>query len=156
MSGNSLRQYPMIYVTPDTQFVDFVRKNEYMCKIIITDTQSNYDNIVLTGNINISSNIPNCRPNFFDKTGYYTITIEKDWLGYPPKLGNVNLIGMKKKTDQKSNDEPKEKTNLEINNYSENISKNKGNNITMNRNQIILICSAIIVLFLIVIVLKKI
>jgi hypothetical protein len=83
MFKNSVTQNPMIYIKPDEAFLEFARLNNYTVMVQIKGTGTIYDDKLIAGIVNESSNVPNCRPNFFDKTGYYVITLYSDWYGYP-------------------------------------------------------------------------
>jgi hypothetical protein len=82
---------PIIYIKPDLAFVEFVRKNENVIIIKIKNTNTIYDNKKIVGKVNLSSNVINCRPNFFAYTGYYVITLDSSWNGYP-KSNNLGSI----------------------------------------------------------------
>ena len=51
-----------------------------------------YDGHDIMGTVNNSCVVPNCRPNFCDKTGYYTVTLETPWRGYPIDNGYVQFF----------------------------------------------------------------
>ena len=86
----------MLYVEPDLNFLNFIKDNNYTIVLSISDTNNTYDLKEVVGVVNKSSNVPNCRPNFFDKTNLYVITLYTQWNGYPPldSLGKINIIGM--------------------------------------------------------------
>ena len=87
------KRTPIVYIKPDLAFIELI--NKYKGKIIckIQDTQTNYDNNEIGGLAYQSAFIPNCRPNFYEKNGYYVIILESCWLGYPSpdKLGYVYI-----------------------------------------------------------------
>ena len=82
---------PIIYVKPDLGFVEFTRKNNNVVVLEIKNTNTIYDNKKIVGKVNLSSSVPNCRPNFFAYTGYYVITLDSSWNGYPTpdNLGSI-------------------------------------------------------------------
>ena len=86
--GNNNRQVPLITIKPDEKFLTFVRANnfEVSCEITVNGVTRKVDGIV-----NSSAVVPNCRPNYFTKTGYYVITLNKLWQGYPKSLGTVTF-----------------------------------------------------------------
>lgn len=88
---------PMIYIKPDLTFVNFARANNWAVICEIEGTGTVYDGKKIPGVVDKSAYVPNCRPNFYDKTGYYVITLWADWFGYPEgdKLGNVVFSGLK-------------------------------------------------------------
>ena len=63
-----------------------------LCEISGTDTC--YDGQMIVGIVNKSSNMPNCRPNFYNKSGLYVITLQTTWVDYPKfeKLGTVKDV----------------------------------------------------------------
>ena len=95
--GNSNTKVPMIYIKPDLELLEFIKANSYVVASTINDTGTIYDGKTIPGIVNVSCNVPNCRPNFCAKTGLYVITLWANWYGYPEpdKLGNVNFSGMK-------------------------------------------------------------
>lgn len=93
--GDNIRKRPMIYIVPDLYFLEFIKLNEYSIFCEISQTKSHYDKVIVPAVVNKSSNIPNCRPNFFAETGTYVITLNMDWNGYPTKLGKVKFFGYK-------------------------------------------------------------
>ena len=36
--------------------------------------------------------MPNNRPNFYETTGYYVMTITAKWMGYPPSNGSFEIV----------------------------------------------------------------
>jgi hypothetical protein len=71
-----------------------------MCEI--SGTGMGYDTTVkIPGVVNRSSDVPNCRPNYYKKTGQYVVTLDCPWVGYPPKNnGIVKFFGLKEKMDE--------------------------------------------------------
>jgi len=96
ISGNNLTQVPMIYIEPDTTFLEFVKRNEYsvICKITGSGNTI-YDGRLIQGFVNKSAEVPNCRPNFYAATGLYTITLVTGFQEYPPASGMVQFFGIK-------------------------------------------------------------
>ena len=86
---------PVIYIIPDLDFIEFVRKNDYKLFAQIKDTGMVYDNKIIPGIVDQSAFVQNCRPNFYNNTGLYVITLESSWNGYPEfyKLGKVIFHG---------------------------------------------------------------
>ena len=103
ISGNSNQTTPIIYITPDIKFLEFIKNNNYSVLCKISGTDMIYDGKLIPGIVDKSSSIPNCRPNFFDKTGYYVITLIGTWNGYPDpdKLGVVTFEGFNVGSDNK-------------------------------------------------------
>lgn len=80
---------PMIYVRlDDTKLKD---SNVVGCEISGTNTP--YDGQKVLGVLRPSINDPSYRPNFYDATKLYVITLNAQWNGYPcpDKLGRVKI-----------------------------------------------------------------
>ena len=87
---------PIIYIKPDLAFIEFIRKNDYRVVVVINGTGMVYDGQKIVGDVNLSSMVPNCRPNFFAETGLYVITLHSSWNGYPTEtnLGNAKFFSL--------------------------------------------------------------
>ena len=95
MFGNNMTKVPMIYIIPDLYFLEFAKVNEYSLFCEISGTGTGYDRIIIPATVNKSSNVPNCRPNFYADTGAYVLTLNMNWEGYPNKMGKVKFLGYK-------------------------------------------------------------
>lgn len=97
MSGSSNVQAPMIYLEPDTTFLQFVRENNFAVVCTISGTGTVYDGKQIPGVVSQSADVPSCRPNFYAKTGLYVVRLWANWYGYPhpDKLGMVAFSGLK-------------------------------------------------------------
>ena len=86
-------RYPIIYITPDKDLKNFLDQNDYFIKIKIRGTGNIYDNRLMKAKVNLSSNYPNYRPNYFEQTGQFVLTLDSCWAGYPEpaKLGYVSF-----------------------------------------------------------------
>jgi hypothetical protein len=120
MFGNSNSKIPMIYVKPDITFLDFIRKNDYAVVCEIEGTGTIYDGKQIPGIVDKSSYVPNCRPNFFEQTGYYVVTLWSNWYGYPnvDMNGEVKFLGLKEpdnSTPLPAPEKPQEKIYPKIN-----------------------------------------
>ena len=82
---------PAIYVVPDIEFLNMAQENNYKVRVSVSKTNSKYDGII-EGTIYTSSNVPNCRPNYFAATGEYVIILDGSWLGYPENEGHCVLL----------------------------------------------------------------
>ena len=117
MSGNSVVRYPMIYIKPTMEFLEFARANNFVVLCKISGTGTVYDGKDIPGVVDKSCYVPSCRPNFCEKTGWYVISLHANWYGYPEpeKLGSVEFYGLKPgpKLSQKDNGSlaPKKKNN---------------------------------------------
>lgn len=105
LSSDNINKAPAIYVKPDLAFMEFVRANNFSIMCQIDGTDGPYDGKLCVGIVNKSSQVPNCRPNFFAQTGDFIITLNLEWLGYPSpnKLGNVTIYGHTMPSQPESN-----------------------------------------------------
>jgi len=119
--GNQTKR-PLIYITPDKPFLEFSRKNNNILLCVISGTDKNY-NARFAGIVNTEGNVPNCRLNFFEKTGYCTITLLSNWVGYPNtgNFGKVTFYGTKGTEDSHK---PKNEINK---NSTDSVSKSEDN-----------------------------
>lgn len=85
--------YPMIYIKSDADFVKYAEENNYMITLTVSGTNK-YDQKSVIGIIQNSAYFPDYRPNFYNDTGFYTITLLTNWLGYPETNGKVLLRGL--------------------------------------------------------------
>ncbi len=85
--------YPMIYIKPDKDFIEYSKNNNYTVMVSISGTNTRYDEAPFVAIIDSSGYFPNDRPNFYDKTGFFVITLFSRWLGYPPNNGSVLIQG---------------------------------------------------------------
>jgi len=86
--------YPMIYIKPDKDFIEYAKANDYRVAVVTSETGSIYDIEPVMGLVDSSALFPTIRPNFYDETGYYVITLLARWLGYPDTNGKVIIQGM--------------------------------------------------------------
>ena len=91
MTAANDKPTPMIYIKPDTKLLDFLRENNFRILVKIDNTGTIYDGKYIWGVVDKSSNMPSCRPNFDTETGFYVVTLEAFWYGYPKvgKEGNM-------------------------------------------------------------------
>jgi hypothetical protein len=88
----------MIYIKPDKTFLEFAKENNYTVFVRIEDTGTIYDGKAMVGIVNKSAYVPNLRPNFYNETGLYVVTLAAQWREYPTKnLGNAIFMGLKGK-----------------------------------------------------------
>ena len=107
LSGNNVTKVPAIYLVPDIPFMEFIRNNDYKIICQISGTNSQYDGLFYEGSVSLSADMPNCRPNFFVKTGLYIVTLNGQWFGYPceSSLGFVTIYGRNMSAVSTSNDD---------------------------------------------------
>lgn len=106
---NDIDPTPIIYVKPEKELLDFVEKNKDLLLVKLHSPGSIYDNKKVVGRWYKSSEIPNCRINFFEETGLYVIALYAPWHGYPDCLGECSVYGVKggvKATDVNLPSEP--------------------------------------------------
>jgi hypothetical protein len=116
---------PLIYVKPDKKFLEIIKKNFNIVSCKISGTNMAYDahnhpsDPMIAGIVSKSSNTPNYRPNFFDATGYYVITLVSNWYGYPENnfLGTVEIYDHN--PEIKPQDESEESNDLNENSSSQ-------------------------------------
>ena len=68
-------------------------KNTLLFEFVVPDTI--YDKKRVTGILSKSSDIPNCRYGFFEKTKLYIIILQAPWHGYPRCLWEIKVFGLK-------------------------------------------------------------
>lgn len=109
--GNNVNPFPMIYIKPDKTFVEFSVENNNTLIVKIDGTDTIYDGHAMVGVVKPSGDgnqqtscskekTVDCRPNFFEKTGLFTITLFARWYEYPScpeKMGTATFTGLKGK-----------------------------------------------------------
>lgn len=86
---------PMIYIKPDSSFIDYAKKNNWQVLVKITDSDSPYEGNEFYATIDSSGYFPNFRPYFYNDKGYFTVTLLSQWRGYPKeKNGNAIIRGL--------------------------------------------------------------
>jgi hypothetical protein len=97
LGPDGINQVPMIFIEPDLAFLDAARKNNQRLSCLFHGTNTpiyfTYDGAPIMGSVNSSCIVPNCRPNFCNKTQYYAITLDIPWRGYPVNNGVVQFFG---------------------------------------------------------------
>ena len=74
---------PMIYFKPTLDQINLFKLNDGQIYINITNTGGIYDGLH-QGIVDLSQNIPNCRPDFFDQTRLYVIILpQTNFTQYP-------------------------------------------------------------------------
>ena len=157
MFGSSITKSPMIYIKPDLPFLNFIKQNNYVVLAQIKDSNTIYDGKNIPGVVYRSCQIPNCRPNYFDETGFYTITLSANWHGYPNQdtLGYVSFQGLNDNNNQKEQKEHKKEQptpKLPIEHFAQlNNNTKKG----MNLLHIFIICGVLLVFLMIILIFRK-
>lgn len=80
---------PILYIKPDKSLMKYISSNNYKIKFKIINTNSVYDNQMYSGIVSTSEQVPCYRPNYFEQTGQYVITLDAYWKGFPPRLGYI-------------------------------------------------------------------
>lgn len=94
MNASSINPRPIVYFKPDLDVLNFFQANNNFVRVVITGTNTSYDNTAFNGVVDSSADIPACRPNFFDKTGWYVVTLDSDWNGdNVDNNGKIMFIG---------------------------------------------------------------
>lgn len=88
----SLNPKPFLYFTPTLELLEFFERNLWRVRVVITGSQSTYDNKILWGVVQKSSFEAGCRPNYYAATELYTIALRTLWNGYPKKLGKFSIV----------------------------------------------------------------
>ena len=91
MSGN--KKLPNIYIKPDSELLEFAKKNNYTLACQIRNTGTLYDGNIISGVLNKSSLN---RPNFFKYSELYVVTLYANWHGYPEydSTGVIKFFGL--------------------------------------------------------------
>ena len=107
--GDNVNLFPMIYIKPNQEFIDFAKQNGNSVFVKIDGTNTIYDGKAMVGIVSPSAELPctpnksgcaiqkdtSIRPHFFEKTGLYTITLYARWYEYPIQLGTATITGLK-------------------------------------------------------------
>lgn len=136
---------PAIYIKPNPEFIIAAGKQYNEILTTVRGSESQYDNVEVLSVLDTSGVIPNHRPNFFAQTGYYVIVLGGWWLGYPKKMGRVDIS---LSNGGKKEDAVREK-------IQEKIKKPENKVVTENFNRINIIYIAVILLVILLICIKK-
>lgn len=93
LAKNGLNKQPIIYINPDTAFLEFAKNNDYVLLVEINGTNMIYDGKKIVGHVNKSSFMP----NFSEETHLYVVVLESTWYGSPEigNLGTATFYGFK-------------------------------------------------------------
>jgi hypothetical protein len=155
--GNRTDPTPIIYVKADKDLHDFVDSNKNILSVEINSTNSIYDKKKVVGLWYKSSEIPNCRTEFFKETELYVFVLQAPWHGYPNKMGEVSVFGVSggtpvvdiKEELYENSDELKEPFNTNVEHYKNNC---KG---MPFRGIVGIVFSFLLLVFIIIFTLKK-
>ena len=90
--GNT-HPYPMFYIKHDDKLIEYAKKSDYMVVVTVHGT-GKYDDKPLMAVINSTAYFPNYRPYFYNSTGYLSVTVFSNWLGYPENNGTADIVGI--------------------------------------------------------------
>lgn len=94
--NNSVNPIPIIYIKPDKALIEFAKINDNVLAVNINGSDSIYDNKKIFGQFKPSYEVPNCRCNYFHKTGFFVIILSTSpWYSYPTLLGECQVFGLK-------------------------------------------------------------
>ena len=94
VSWDGVTPVPIIYIKPDDKLMKLASDNDNTLLLKINTPLEIYNNRLMYGIFAKSSEIPNCRSNFFKKTGLYVIVLQSEWGGYPDCLGTCEVFGV--------------------------------------------------------------
>ncbi len=88
------RRMPIVYIKPDLKLTEYLRLANFVSPVLINKTGMVYDGNKMLGTVNQSGLVPNCRPNFYEKTGWLVVELESSWWGYPAygRFGTVTFL----------------------------------------------------------------
>ena len=90
LAKNGINKIPMIYIQPDTSFLQFIKNNNDMVEVQIEGTTSIYDGKVISGSVSKAGFLP----DFYSSNNLYVIILSCDWFGYPNFLGTSQFYGL--------------------------------------------------------------
>jgi hypothetical protein len=92
--GNSNDPTPIVYIKADDDLLKFAKDNSDAFLVELHVAGSIYDKKSVVGIWAKSSEIPNCRAEFFKETELYVLVLQAPWYGYPDCLGDVVIFGL--------------------------------------------------------------
>jgi hypothetical protein len=107
----------MVYIKPDLKLLTLFQRapmNNILNRVTGTDSKV-YDNKIVFGTIDKSSDIPSYRQNLFNCDGLYCVTLDHLWGGYPVKNGKIEFLNETVDmliADYSSNQTPEETTKI--------------------------------------------
>jgi len=81
-----------VYIKPTLNLLQFFQ-DAVMNNVLmnVTGTNSQYDNKIVFGTIDRTSDMQTSRTNFFNDTGLYMVTMDHIWKGYPMHNGKIHF-----------------------------------------------------------------
>ncbi len=83
---------PFIYFHPDLELLEFLKRNNFRVRVTISGSNSRYDGGKIWAIAKKSTFAAGCRPNFFEGTELWVLTLDVIWNGYPKSLGNFTIV----------------------------------------------------------------
>jgi len=83
---------PFVFIKGSRELDKLMNRNVI---VVVEGTNTKYDNKAATGFLSSSAYLPEFRPFFFDKTQYYTVILNMNWMGYPIKEGVIHIFDPK-------------------------------------------------------------
>lgn len=81
-----------VFIKPTLEMLRFFNRSVFHRGVVrVVDSNSCYDGPNRFATIDKSSDVPNCRQNFYNATGLYVITLDTQWQGYPLKNGTIEF-----------------------------------------------------------------
>ena len=95
--GDGLVPMPMIYFKPDSTLLQFAKENNDVLLVVISGSNSIYDGQKIPAILSKSRDVPNYRPNYFEKTNSYVLVLNTIWNGFPSQssMGEFTVYGLK-------------------------------------------------------------
>lgn len=81
---------PLVYIKPTKELIDYAGGVDFVLDVVVRETDSPYDG-PQRAVLDTSLLVPDYRPNFYNKTGFYVLVLDRPWKGYPRKLGKVEV-----------------------------------------------------------------
>lgn len=100
-----------LYIKPTLSLLEFINRNvsngnRTMMVRVLKTGNAIYDGAPFFAIVDKSSDVPNCRQNFYQSTGLYTVTLSVNWFGYPLKKGKIMFMeGILEDTYGRSDDQ---------------------------------------------------
>jgi hypothetical protein len=97
---NDYNASPIIYFKPDNNFKKYAYNNNDIIYIKVYGTNSLYDNRKYKAIVSTSEDVPCFRPNFYNLTGQFILTLDSNWMGFPGKMGWIEIDNIMQFTEK--------------------------------------------------------
>jgi hypothetical protein len=88
---NAVFPFPVLYIKPTNGLLEYAKQNKFTILVTVMNSNSVYDNKPMIAVLDSSAYFPNSRINFYNKYGFYTLSLVANWIGYPPENGTVQI-----------------------------------------------------------------